>query len=596
MHVEKLGPPGDGQEMNQGARPGFALESALLLLVLFGTLIGVATAGIAVYARTSGLEVRAARVSAAAEAGGDQIMAQLDADMADGQITLGDITSLTTPSLTGFTFTQQTFFVGNPSNKPITKGKFRGLFSLEQPITVRITADDNGGNRASVELGVVVQSVPLFQFGAFFEGDLEITNGPPMTFAGWIHSNKNVYLSSNNANYLSPVTAADSVFWNRKDFVSSLPGVFIANDAGTLVNLDFDSRSHPGASFVTQSNAKFNGRLMSGASGVTPLRLPLPTGMTPYELIKPAQPGDSPDVSAVRMANKADLRIVVNLAAPLANICTEATFVRAPGRQPLGADCPAIFTFTRNAFYDAREMRNPDVLELNVAALRSHVNLNVANRQVNVVYVEFQGMDTTNAARDYPSIRLRNGSELPLPPNATDPGGLTISTNGALYVQGDFNTVNWKPASLIADVATFLSNDWSDANSAVFPRTQVINPTTVNAALLAGSGVTPCDAYNCGGPQQYSGGLENFPRFLEDWNAPGGGAATAFNYTGSLVSLFPSRMSRLPWGHDLNGGSGYYSPPSRNWNFDNRFLNPTLLPPGTPRLGSVSQVSYRSVF
>ena len=589
MHQHELGPPRANRQLTKGARPGFALESALLLLVLFGTLVGVATAGIAVYARTSGLEVRAARVSAAAEAGGDQLMAQLDAAMADGQITLGDITALTTPTLPGFTFTQQTFFVGNPSNKPITKGKFRGLFSLEQPITIRVTADDAAGNRASIELGVVVQSVPLFQFGAFFEGDLEITNGPPMTFGGWIHSNKNIYLSSNNANYLSPITAADSVFWNRKDFVLQLPGVFIANDAGTLVNLDFDSRSHPGAAFVTQSNAKFNGRLMSGASGVTALRLPLPTGMSPAELIRPAQVGDPTDVSLVRMANKADLRIVVNLAAPLTNICAEAVFVRAAGRQPLGADCNAIFTFTRDAFYDSREMRNPDVLELDVAALRAHVGLNPAQRQANIIYVEFQNADTNNVARDYPAVRVRNGAALPVPPNATDAGGLTVTTNSALYMQGDFNTVDWRPASLIGDVVTFLSNNWTDANSTVFPRTAAVMPTTVNAALLAGSGVTPCDAFNCGGPQVYSGGLENFPRFLEDWTG------TAFNYTGSLVSLFPSRMSRLPWGHNLNG-SGYYSPPDRNWSFDSRFLDPKLLPPGTPRLASVATVSYRSVF
>jgi hypothetical protein len=207
-----------------------------------------------------------------------------------------------------------------------------------------------------------------------------------------------------------------------------------------------------------------------------------------------------------------------------------------------------------------------------------------------VVYVEFQGTDTNNVARDYPAIRIRNGSTLPMAPTATDPGGLTVATNSAIYVQGDFNTVDWKPASFIADVATFLSNSWTDANSTVFPRTAATISTTVNAALLAGNRETPCDAYNCGGPQPYSGGLENFPRFLENWTG------TAFNYRGSLVCLFPSRMTRLNWGHTLNGGRGYYSPPVRNWSFDNNFLDPKLLPPGTPRLASVAQVSYRSVY
>jgi hypothetical protein len=571
------------------ARPGFALESTLLLLVLFGALIGVATAAIAVYTRTSGVDLKATQVAYAAEGAGDQIMAQLDGAMSDGIITPGDITSLSTPVLPGFTFTQQTQIVGVPVNRTITRGAYAGLYALEQPMSVRINALDGSNNRAAIELGVSVQSVPIFQFGVFYDRDLEINNGPPMTFAGWVHSNRRLYLSSANANYLNQITAADSVFWSRKDVATTLAGVNIANASSVLVPLDFDSRSHAGATFVARSNLRFNGRLKSQVSGVRPLRLPLPGGMDPIELIRPAQVGDSPDVAAVRMANKADLRVVVNLAAPLANICAEALFFRAAGRTPLGGACPGVFQFVRERFWDGREMRRPEVLEIDMAALRAFVNVNPADRQVSIIYVEFQGRDSLIANRDYPAVRIRNGAELPLPTAPGEPGGMTITTNAALYVRGDYNTINWKPAALIGDVTTFLSNAWSDANSANFPRT-LATPTTVFAALLAGNSETPCDARNCG-PQPYGGGLENFPRFIERW--PG----IAFNYTGSLVSLFVSRQSSRQWGHNLNvGGNSYYQPPNRNWSFETRFQNPMLLPPGTPRLGSVLQISYRSVF
>ncbi len=575
-------------------RRGFALESTLLLLVLFGALIGVATAAIAVYTRTSGVDVKASRVAYAAEGAGDQIMAQLDADMADGIITPGDITSLTPPTLPGFTFTQQTQVIGAPVNRIITRGAFAGLYALEQPMSVRVNAEDPTGNRAAIELGVSVQSVPIFQFGVFYDRDLEINNGPPMTFSGWVHSNKSLYLSSANANYMNQITAADSVFWSRKDTPVTLAGVNIANNASVLVPLDFDSRSMPGATFVARSNLKFNGKLMSHVSGVRPLRLPLPGGMDPVELVLPAQPGDTPDVAQVRMANKADLRIVVNVALPLTSICTEAVFVRTGARTPLGAACPSIFQFVRNAFWDGREMKRPDVLELDMNALRSFVNASPADRQVSVVYVEFQGRDSTIANRDYPAIRIRNGSQLPNPAVAGDPGGMTIVTNAAMYVWGDYNTTNWKPAALIADVASFLSNSWTDASSTTFPRPRTYATTSVWAALLAGNSETPCDARNCGSPQPYGGGLENFPRFLEDWG--GSAAGTPFNYTGSLVSLFVSRQSARLWGHTLNGGRAYYNAPVRNWSFETRFRNPMLLPPGTPRLGSVLQISYRNVF
>ena len=575
-------------------RRGFALESTLLLLVLFGALIGVATAAIAVYARTSGIDVKASRVAYAAEGAGDQIMAQLDADMADGVITPGDISSLPTPSLPGFTFTQQTQTVGVPVNRIITRGAFAGLYALEQPMSVRVSAADPTGNRAAVELGVSVQSVPIFQFGVFYDRDLEINNGPPMTFSGWVHSNRSLYLSSANANYMNQLTAADSVFWSRKDTPTTLAGVNIANNASVLTPLDFDSRSMPGATFVARSNLRFNGKLMSHVSGVRPLRLPLPGSMDPVELVLPAQGSDTPDVAQVRMANKADLRIVVNLANPLASICAEATFIRTGARVPLGASCPAIFQFARNVFWDGREMKRPDVLELDMNALRAFVNVSPSDRQVSIIYVEFQGRDSTIVDRDYPALRIRNGSQLPDPQFPGEPGGMTIVTNAAMYVRGDYNTVNWKPAALIADVANFLSNSWTDASSTTYPRPRTFATTSVWAALLAGNSETPCDARNCGSPQPYGGGLENFPRFLEDWG--GSGVGTPFNYTGSLVSLFVSRQSARLWGHTLNSGRPYYSPPVRNWAFETRFRNPVLLPPGTPRLGSVLQISYRNVF
>jgi hypothetical protein len=585
-------------------RRGFALESTLLLLVLLGALVGVATAAMAVYVRSGGVDVRTSRTVYAAEAAGDQLMAQLDAALVDGVLTPPEISALSVPAMAGFTFTQSITPAGAPGDRLITTGPFAGLYAFEQPMVIRITATDNSNTKASIEVGVTLQSIPIFQFGAFYEGDLEVTNGPPMTFTGWMHSNRNIYLSSPGADFLSLITAADSVFWATKDDGSRFNGVRIANSAGTLQSLNFDSRSDPGATFVTKSNASFDGRLMSRASGVRPLRLPLPLGMNPIELIRPAAPGDPPDVTAVRMANKADLRIVIDLAAPLTNICAEASFFRTGGRVALGGACPGILSFQRNAFWDGREMRRPDVLELNMNALATWVNGAPASRQVSVVYVEFRNRDATgaNAARDYPAVRIRNGNELPAAATPSEAGGMSIATNAALYVQGDFNTVNWRPSALMADVATFLSNSWSDVQSQVYPRPLVTTPTTVNAALLVGSSETPCDIAVCGGTQQFGGGLENLPRFIEDW---GGGSpptpGTAFNYTGSLVSLFASQQAVREWGHDFNTDAGggaepYYQPPTRNWGFDTRFRNPDLLPPGTPRLGSVVRVSFRNVY
>ena len=84
----------------------------------------------------------------------------------------------------------------------------------------------------------------------------------------------------------------------------------------------------------------------------------------------------------------------------------------------------------------------------------------------------------------------------------------------------------------------------------------------------------------------YGGGLENFPRFLEDWSGD------QMLYRGSLVSLFDSRFAM----HKRWSWQGYYSPPVRDWAFDLNFRDPTKLPPGTPTVGSVIQTAYRPIY
>ena len=76
------------------------------------------------------------------------------------------------------------------------------------------------------------------------------------------------------------------------------------NNAGAVpVNLTFDSHSKPVPNdFRAQSQADFDGRLMTSAHGVTPLRLPLPPGMQAVELVRPRKAGDAAEVQKVKEA------------------------------------------------------------------------------------------------------------------------------------------------------------------------------------------------------------------------------------------------------------------------------------------------------
>ncbi len=574
-------------------RRGFALEAVLLLMLLFGIIITAGLTAVNTLSRTSVTDYRSSQTAYAAEGGADDIMSQLDAAMQDGVIGAEDLLDLQTPSLEGFAFTTNTQTTGTPIAKTITSGPFAGLISLNQPIDIEVTARDSMRNKSAVVLSVNAQSIPLFQFGVFYEKDLEILPGAPMTFVGWVHSNSNIYVSSNSVNFQSQITTPDSVFWNRKNANDRLNGVRINNAAGSPVLLDFDSRSHAGAGFVNRSTLRFNNRLMTGASGVRPLKLPLPSGVDAYTLIEPRNGGDTEMTRDVKMAWKADWYIELDMSTA-GTACANMAQVRSGGRPiPTAAQCATIFTKRENAFYDGREDLRPDLLEINVSALRTWVNAAPANRRVDIMFVHLSGKNAGNNTRDYPAVRLINGSRLPDSWSAVEAGGLSMATSAPLYVRGDYNTLNWKPAAFFADAITFQSNAWNDANQANYAH-RAPTTTTVNAAIAAGHTATTCDWARAGCPLPvYGGGLENFPRFLENWNG------VTFRYVGSLVSLFESAHSTGLWGNNINPGFSngpYYAAPTRDWSFDIRFRDPRLLPPGTPRVGTVIQTAFRPLY
>ena len=189
---------------------------------------------------------------------------------------------------------------------------------------------------------------------------------------------------------------------------------------------------------------------------------------------------------------------------------------------------------------------------------------------------------STAPANERRAFRLINGASVPQ-------GGLTIASDNAIYIQGDYNTgtkggtqplsnnlgssndptqptvtgYNREPCAVIADAVMILSNNWKDSLSTSDVSQRLATNTTVNTAII--SGIVPSGISN----GNYSGGAENFPRLLETW-----GSDNTFTYYGSMVELFKSKYHTGVWGKN-----NVYDPPVRNWYFDTKFyVNP---PPGT---------------
>ncbi|MEO7358947.1 MAG: hypothetical protein ABI120_01370, partial [Gemmatimonadaceae bacterium] len=256
-----------------------------------------------------------------------------------------------------------------------------------------------------------------------------------------------------------------------------------------------------------------------------------------------------------------------------------------------------------------------DLIDVYLDSLRIWADANASNRAPRIMYFEFVNDSGSTTATDYVAVRLRGGKQLPLPAVASDTGGLSVVTNRPMYILGDYNTTIWRPAALMADAITFLSNPanatmfqkptgnanrcsaqagWCDTLQTDYAK-RTARPTTVNAAILAGHSPTTCDWQRAGcSTNNYGGGLENFPRFLERWSG------VTFTYTGSLVSLFSSQYAHGLWNNTVNvapsANGGYYDAPTRAWQFDINFRFPQRLPPGTPSVGTVLQTAYRPIY
>ncbi len=303
--------------------------------------------------------------------------------------------------------------------------------------------------------------------------------------------------------------------------------------------------------------------------------------------------------------------------------CYDPTFLTAARiyQSNMFADPPWARDFRRGGFYNHREQAWMQLLNINIRDLLvwngTHGSPFFENNDSDeggiVIFATVQGPNS--AGQNNYGVRIFGSADLTSIPggiNATpDPTGITVVSDQALYVLGNYNiTAPRQPASLIGDSVNILSkNYWLDdcANPCTRNDAQSVmglgnavrdaTATTVNAAFLGG-----VDTTNPAGtpPGNYNGGLENYPRFHEDWSG------VLFTYQGSFVSLgTPEHVDGL-WcntgGNCVGPACGtptncnIYNAPNRAWNFDPAYNNAANLPPLTPRFVYVQQVLFTEDF
>jgi hypothetical protein len=609
-----------------------------------------------------------------------------------------------------FVVDSNTKVAGKPQPTSITINageQFAGLNALEYRYDVTSVAFDNQSQpTASLQMRFKSRLVPLFQFAAFYDKDLEILPSPTMTLSGPVHTNGDMYTTSDGGGstltYNGQITVHGALYRGRKNHNNSGTcgnGTVKVNNGSSATNMDCVGGLRTNITDVST----WNGRIRLGVPSVT---VPPPESFDP--------------VSTSNYWSKADLRVVLKLDSSgnpditntdgfiqvrnadgsvdstrtnlLMNSCTVTNTTlnnnisgnpgynsSTPGnysvqstklnvastagfvagdvvqvgkndsnviasvdsstvitlKRPLGNNSQTgtvaakddtvrkAVVSTSNRFYNFREGKYIRTLNVDVQRLLDcthQKNLLDSSRGLNDTteggLVWFFTVDGPKSLIDVYSsgstpsdgnnygVRLYNGGTLQsLVSGAPAIQGLSVVSDQAAYVQGEYNCGTWnsttstcsykKPAAIMADSINVLSNNWTmdDPNTLSSYPTALAScnkpdasNTRINAAFLAGTDVTGRQEGSGGQDNPYNGGLENYPRFHENWSGD------TLTYRGSFVSLNKTRRVDGKWDDQC------YGAPGRAWDYDTDFNNAANLPPLSPRFVYLRQERFSRDF
>jgi hypothetical protein len=465
------------------------------------------------------------------------------------------------------------------------------------------------------------QQISPWNFAIFYVDPLEIHPGPDFVVTGWVHTNSDLYTAHDT------LTFADKVTFGEDWTIGYMPGdgEHFPPVASPHYPTDLPpARDQALQPFGLDANSLFNSTDTNNNND------------SYRELIEPPSPSPDP-LQLQRYWDQADVVIQVDSLnnVVIGKPKSDGTISVLPGPTPTARD-NALFamfsaagtitpgTSTSNGIIqDNREGGQIRLVTLDLSLIQNHNSdlsgglnptfkandvalANGASPYFNGIVYIYDKSATTHAlnadgtVNQNPTspvragVRLKKGSKIAA-------SGLTVVSPNPVYIQGDYNTGRKydgsvtppsnnstsdpltpqvtgynnpssptgtgvrAPCSVLGDAVTILSNSWVDSASGTKP---AASNTTVNTAII--SGIVPTNAY---GGNNYSGGAENFPRFLEAWDGD------KFTYYGSMVELFKSRQSIAIWQYDP-----VYGAPDRQWYFDMNFR--TKPPPGSLMLYS----------
>jgi hypothetical protein len=417
-------------------------------------------------------------------------------------------------------YTYVTEDVSNPVMLTIPPGElYQNLNAQEYRYVTNSSAKNQQSQlEANLELHFRTRLVPLFQFAAFYDKDLEILPGPAMTLAGPVHTNGDLYLNAGTSLAVDgQVTTAGNLWRGRKDGPSTCNStpVRVKTSSGVYSSI---LPTCSGRTMMAQAPTLDT---WGGTIRTKQLKVVVPE-VESLDPIVGKVFWDKADLRISARVDANDLYTSFEVRGPTgsnipANVTTLAACPGTAGYQSGGLPASVVNRAVSGAYiWNTRENSWITVLDVDMQALLNCLHssnwfgsgkpLSDTSDGGLVFHFSVIGNNTAAVKNKY-GIRLRNGANLRSNvAGASVPKGITVVTDQAMYIMGNYNSVNKMPAAVMSDSLNILSNAWGDAtdagaraaapnhntapNSSTLYAQRVGGATTINSAFLSGTDVT----------------------------------------------------------------------------------------------------------
>lgn len=227
---------------------GSALVIAILVMILMMGFVALAISRTTTEILITSNDSAEARTYAASEASLEHTTRSFvdvfNKKLSPSQADIDGIQKSPVPGFEDFKFSQTIKKVADTQKIIQTGNSYSGLYALRDAWEIDSATTENSSDvKVQLKRRFYSDRIPIFQFGMFFEDDLELNRPPLFTFGGRVHTNSNLFITA---------SAAAGVHFNSKVTVAGE----VVNDIWKPGTALLDGTDNKGKVFINDANGQ----------------------------------------------------------------------------------------------------------------------------------------------------------------------------------------------------------------------------------------------------------------------------------------------------------------------------------------------------